>query len=297
MKSVLGKGLVTFALISLGMLVSCEEDKIDFSPKDSNSVENETVTESYFEDVDDMSTMAVSADGSTSTGSRESGAGRSGVKPSDSRFACATITFEFAADNTLIAPHGYIIIDFGSSGCADAYGNVRKGMVMIEFIGKRFMSNSQIVTTLMGYSINDIKIEGKRTVTNLSASLEVSPKFSIVVQGGKATWPDGTFATRETNRTVEWVRAVNPLNDELVVTGNATGSNRFGDTFVMEITSPLVYKRTCVATSGRIAVEGSKVLTVNDKEINVDYGTGTCDRMITVTIEGVSKEIEIKGKV
>src|SRR6187551_4043878 len=95
MKSVLGKSLVTFAMISLGVLMSCEEDKVDFSPKDSNSVENETVTESYFEDVDDMSTMAVSADGSTSTGSRESGAGRSGVKPSDSRFACATITFEF----------------------------------------------------------------------------------------------------------------------------------------------------------------------------------------------------------
>jgi len=43
-------------------------------------------------------------------------------------------------------------------------------------------------------------------------------------------------------------------------------------------------------------VEGTKVLTVEDKVITIDYGSGTCDRLITITVNGQSKEIELKGK-
>ncbi len=293
--NVLGKGILGLAVISLGMLTSCEDNnQLEFSENDSKNVENEAIAESYFEDVDDIATLAVSADASTSTGSREAASGRGGVKPSDSRFTCATITFEFADDNSLLSPHGYITIDFGT-GCTDARGNVRKGIIKIEFKGKRFMPTAEIITTLQGYSINDIAIEGTRTVTNSSASLESNPKFTITVQGGKATWPDGTFATREVNRTREWVRAANPLNDEWIVTGTAAGTNRDGKTYQMEITKPLVYKRECAATKGGIAVEGTKVLTVDGKVITIDYGNGTCDKMITITIDGQSTEMEIKG--
>ncbi len=293
--NVLVRGLVALAMISLSLFSSCEDNQFDFSSSDSGNVENEAVTESYFEDVDDMSTLAISADASTSTGSRESGLGRQGVKPSDQRFSCATITFEFAQDNSLDNPHGFITIDFGT-GCTDARGNVRKGIIKVEFNGKRFLSNSQIITTLINYSINGVAIEGVRTVTNTSASLELNPKFTITVQGGKATWPDGSVATREVNRTREWLRAINPLNDEWVITGIAAGSNREGKAYQVEITKPLVYKRSCAATSGGIAVEGTKVLTVDGKVITIDYGSGTCDKMITITINGVSKEVEVKGK-
>jgi hypothetical protein len=296
MKNVLNKGIVLTALISIGTLTSCDDNQFDFSSNDSNNVESETVSESYFEDVDDITTLAISADAATATGSRESSAGRGGVKPNDSRFNCATVTFEFAEDNSVSAPHGYIKIDFGV-GCTDTRGNVRKGAIMIEFKGIRFMPNSQIITTLEGYSINDIAIEGTRTVTNTSGSLEVNPKFTITVEDGKITWPDGTFATREASRTREWVRALNPLNDEWIVTGSAAGSNRDGSTYIMEITTPLIYKRSCVTSSGGIAVKGAKVLTVDGKVITIDYGSGECDRMITITINGVTKEIEVKGKV
>lgn len=295
MMQIFERGLLAFAVISLGFLSSCsDDDQIDFSANDSNNVENEAVTESYYDDVDDMSTLAVSADGSTSTGSRESASGRAGVKPSDPRFTCATVTFEFVADNTSANPHGYITIDFGT-GCTDARNNVRKGIIKVEFKGKRFMPNSQIIITLQNYSINGIALEGVRTVTNSSVSLETNPKFTITVQGGKSTWPDGTVATRESNRTREWIRAANPLNDEWRVTGTAAGTNRDGKTYQMEITKALVYKRECAMNKGGIAVEGTKVLTVDGKVITIDYGSGACDKLITITINGQSKEIEVKG--
>jgi hypothetical protein len=177
----------------------------------------------------------------------------------------------------------------------DARGNVRKGIIKIEFKGRCFLPNSQIITTLQDYSINDIALEGVRTVTNSTESLLTNPKFTITVQGGKATWPDGATATREVNRVREWVRANNPLNDEWIVTGTAAGTNRDGKTYQMEITKPLVYKRQCASNKGNIAVEGTKVLTVDEKVITIDYGSGTCDKLVTISINGQSKEIEIKG--
>jgi len=291
-KKSLGKLFLFAAVFSLGLLLSCEDNnQFEFTASDSNNVENEAIAESYFEDVDDISTLAVSADVSTSTGSRESASGRGGTKPNDSRFTCATITFEFAEDNTLAVPHGYITIDFGT-GCTDARGNVRKGIIKIEFKGRRFMPGSQIITTLEGYSINDVAIEGVRTVTNSMESIESNPKFTITVEEGKATWPDGTYATREVNRTREWVIS----EDKWLVNGSAAGTNRDGKEYQMEITKTLVYKRECATMRGGIPVEGTKVLTVDGKVITIDFGNGECDKMITVTIDGVSKEIEIKGK-
>ncbi len=299
MKNTIVKAFSGLAVIFLVFLTSCTDDKFDLSVNDSENVENEAATDGYFEDADDMATLAVSADASTASGSRVSASGRGGVKPNgDLRFNCAAVTFEFAADNSTTTPHGYITIDFGT-GCTDAKGNVRKGIMVVEFIGKRFLSGSKIITTFDGYSINDVQIEGTRTVTNVTGSTEASPKFSIVLEGGKATWPDGSTATREVNRTREWIRGTNPLQDEWIVDGTAAGTNRSGGVYQVDITTPLVYKREC-AINNKVfmAVEGVKVLTVdNNKVITIDYGTGECDKIVTVTINGQSRTVEVKGNI
>jgi hypothetical protein len=292
------RSFISAGLISL-MFLSCEE-KVDFTPADNQSVENEASTDSYFEDTDDMAALAVAADNGTSTGSREA-AGREVSKDKlDGRFACSTtvVTLTFAADNTTQNPHGIITINFGTTGCTDARGNTRKGKVIVEFKGRRFMPNSTITTTLEGYEVNGIKLEGTRTVTTLGTSTESAPSFKIVLTGGKATWPDGTTATREVDRTRTWIRQTNPLNDSWTISGSANGTNRQGKLYELNITKALVYKREC-ALSSRIfmAVEGTKELTVDGKKITIDYGAGDCDRLVTITINGVSREVEVKGDI
>jgi hypothetical protein len=295
MKNVIGSCLAAGVIF----LASCE-DKLDFNAKDTDNVENEAAVDGYFEDADDMSVMVVSADNGTVTGSREAAGRGIGKDKLDFRFACntTTVTLDFAEDNTQANPHGTITIDFGTEGCTDPKGNVRKGKIRVEFRGRRFLTGSSIVTATEGYSINNVALEGTRTVTNISGSSEEAPKFNINLENGKATWADGSFGTREVDRTREWVRASNPMNDQWRVTGTASGSNRNKGLYEMEITKTLVYKREC-AISNKVfmAVEGTKELTVNGKLIIIDYGSGDCDKTVTITVDGQSKQVEVKGDI
>jgi hypothetical protein len=300
MKNMSGmRGLASIMVTGLIFLASCE-DKIDFNTTDSQSVQNEAAVDGYFEDTDDMALTVVSSDQGTVDGSRIEGGRIINKSLLDLRFACesTTITIDFAADNTSQVPHGTITVNFGTDGCTDIKGNVRKGKVIVEFKGRRFMPNSTVTTTTDGYSINGVTLEGTRVVTNVTGSTEENPKFNVVVTNGKATWPDNSTATREVNRVHEWIRAANPLNDQWNVTGTASGTNRNGKEYEMTITSALVYKREC-AISAKVfmAVQGTKELTVNGRLITIDYGTGDCDKIVTISADGQSKQVEVKGDI
>jgi hypothetical protein len=281
----------------LGFFSSCEE-KVDLNPADTESVQNEAVTDAYFEDTDDMATMMVAADAGTSTGGRTATTRPVSKDKLDGRFACSTttVTLTFADDNSEANPHGTITVDFGTVGCTDGKGNTRKGKIVVEFHGRRFMPGATITTYLQAYEINGIKLEGTRIVTNATTSTEETPAFTIVLSGGRVTWPDASIATREVERTRVWHRETNPLNDSWTISGTASGTNRKGKEYAISITKPLVYKREC-ALNGKIfmAVEGTKELTTDGKKVTIDYGAGECDRLVTITINGVSREVEVKG--
>ncbi|MBN8575652.1 MAG: hypothetical protein J0L66_01860 [Cytophagales bacterium] len=299
MKSTVNKSLLGFALISLALLVSCQDENFELSDNNAQSIENEAASDGYFEDAEDMATLAVAVEPSAAGSGRISAGGRTeGTKPADIRFVgeCVTVSLQMAEDSQPGNPHGYITIDFGT-GCTDAKGNTRKGKVLVEFKGKSFFPASKIITTFDGYFVNDIKIEGVRTVTNITGSTTSAPKFEIVLENGIATWPDGTVATRQGSHTREWQRTANPLNDQWVVTGSATGINRNGTLYQVEVTKPLVYKREC-AISNKVfmAVEGTKVLTVENTVITIDYGSGTCDRLVIITINGQSRTVLVRGE-
>jgi hypothetical protein len=303
MKKVFELKNLAYAVVGFVLfLASCDENKIDFNSSDSQNVENEASTDGYFEDADDISSVAVWSDNATSTGKVESSGGRK-ITIADLRFSCATVTIEPGANNSSASPAGTITIDFGT-GCTDTKGNVRKGKIIVTYNGKRYAPGATRTVTFSGYSINGVLIEGERTVTNIAGSTDEAPKFSIEVIGGKATWPDGTFATREVRKVREWVRASNPLEDKWVISQAsdsdfaASGTNRNGKTYQMNITTPLVYKREC-AISNRvfIAVEGTKELITESKRIVIDYGTGDCDRSVTITVNGQSKDVIVRGDI
>lgn len=302
MKKILGlKSMTAIVAGALLFFTSCDDDKVEFSSNDSANVENEAATDGYFEDTDDIASVAVWSDDATS-GGRES-SGRRRITIADLRCSCADVTIDPGADSNSSNPTGVITIDYGT-GCTDAKGNVRKGKIIVNYSGRRYAVGSTRVITTEGYFINGVQIEGVRNVTNISGSTDDAPKFSIEVIGGKATWPDGTFATREVRKTREWQRASNPLNDQWTVSQTAgadfaaSGTNRVGETYQVNITTPLVYKREC-AVSAKVfmAVQGEKELITDSKKITINYGTGDCDRTVTITVNGKSEDVTVNGNI
>ncbi len=269
---------------------SCAPEKIDLNSNDSANVENETTSDTHFADSEDLSAVTVSSDNATNGGRIAEGVRV--IIVNDPRLVCATVTLVPAGNSTVKFPRGLLTIDFGT-GCTDKHGNTRKGKILISYNGRRFLPGSSVVTTLDGYEINGIKIEGVRSVTNTSNSSQADPRFTATMTGGMITWPDGTTAQRDETITREWKLGVTSLENQWFVTGSATGKNRHDLEYNMTITNKLVYKKECAANKIYMPVQGTKELIVSNKKITIDYGNGTCDKLVTITIKGKSKVVEL----
>jgi hypothetical protein len=280
-------------LLASGLFLgSCVQPQIDFNVNDSRNVENETASDAYFTEAEDLTTVTVSADKATAGGRFSNSAFV--IQVNDSRFSCATVTLEPSDNSTLLIPKGILVIDFGS-GCTDNRGTTRKGKIKITYYGRRFLPGSSVTTALDGYEINGVKIEGVRTIANTATSSQSNPVFTTTMDGGKITWPDGTSVLRDERTTAEWKPGATTDDNQWSLTGSASGSHSDGRNYTMTITNKLLYKRAC-AVNDKVfmAVQGTKELVVDNKKVTIDYGTGTCDKMVTVTILSRSKTVELK---
>ena len=283
----------TFLIISAVALVTSCKDEERITRADTQDITEEAVTDSYFQDMDDMGGVAIQTPTEDQLGS---GRVKAIVTVNDARFRCSgtpvSVTVEPAAGSTKANPMGVITVNFGS-GCTDLQGNTRSGKLIFTYSGRRFMPGSTVVTTGDNYIINGIKLEGTRTLTNVTTSTADTPSFNIKLAGGKATFDDLTFATRDSDITSKWIRASSPLEDKLIIEQGSTanGTTRGGRTYKVDILAQLEFKRAC-----GIAVTGIKKYTIDgDKEITIDYGDGTCDKDFTMTVSGgVTRSISVK---
>ncbi len=231
--------------------------------------------ESILEDVDDITFYSLLS----ATNSRV-------AEDQDSPLRCAEVTHDHENKT--------IIIDFGD-GCEDRRGRVRKGIIMITYTDHRFIPGAVQIITFNEFYIDGKKIEGLRTRENISESIEDPLKYRITLTNGKVTWEDGSFATREAEWVRTRIRAANPINDQIINEGNASGITRRDQNYTVEITKPIVWKRGCLpALRIFVPVAGIKVKTLGDRVITIDFGDGECDNLYTVTKDGVTVEREFK---
>ena len=281
---------LSILLISaLWLMSSCEEEE-RITLQDTQDISEEALTDSYFQDLDDMAGVAIVSDDATSGG--RSAIGGRDIIIQDDRFNCDGIIVRIEpTDTNPDRPKGRIEVDFGTSGCSDVRGNVRKGKVIFTYDGRRFLQGSSVVTTVEDYHINGIKLEGTRTITNQTGSTADAPTWNVKLENGRATFEDETFATRKSNITATWIREANPVNDRLVidVTSTASGTTRGGRSYEVSLVEPLEFKRFC-----SFAVKGIKRYLIDgEKEIIIDYGEGECDRSVTISVNGATRKLTI----
>lgn len=267
------KNLVPFGttlLLTAGLLLSsCNKQKEALF--DQSAYDN-AVADAQFNDLDNMVSdlMNSNSDQLRTTGE--------GISERTSRFRnCGTVTINSETKT--------ILVDFGTGTvCND--GKTRSGVIRITYTGRYMDPGSVITTTPENYFVNNVKVEGTKVVTNITQPNQPTT-HSVVVNNGKLTFPDNTTYTWQTNRVRVWQQGqgdLNPFNDVIQITGTASGVNKHGKSFTAEITTPLIIKTECWQQRIRKPVSGVYVVTSENAQKTVDFGDGTCNRTVTVTI-------------
>ena len=189
-------------------------------------------------------------------------------------------------------------IDFGSAGCTLPNGNVLKGKIIISF-SNDFTSKSRTLSyRFVDFYHNGKLLQGNKSITYESKSTELlateHPVMTFTVDM-KITFDDGKVYSRTGTTVKETIEgSETPLNWEdnvFLVTGNSATSLLNGDTITTVITTPLRYITSCKLP---FPVSGIVSITKNTSEGTLDFGDGKCDNLATVTIDGVTKDINLE---
>ncbi|KPK88105.1 MAG: hypothetical protein AMS27_00730 [Bacteroides sp. SM23_62_1] len=189
-----------------------------------------------------------------------------------------------------------VTIDFGTDGCEGPFGVTRKGKIIVTITDRYLKEGSVRTITFNNFYVNEFKIEGTKSVTNEGLNKDGLMYFTVELTGGKIITPTGKEITREFSHTRTWIEGqLTPRwrwDDKYLIEGEATGVNRFGKTYTRTITNPLLFETACRwITSGTIEIQPE-----DHPLITLDYGNGECDDLATITVNGETKEIKLKGR-
>jgi hypothetical protein len=211
------------------------------------------------------------------------------TKSEDATDSCPLITIDHPTD--LVWPKT-ITVDYGT-GCEGLYENTRAGKIIIVVTGPRLVAGSKKTVTFNNYFFNGIKVEGTKVLENMGLNASQHLVMSITLTDGKLTLPDGKTIERAFQHQREWLAGLNTRNtwdDECLITGTANGVNIKGIAYTNTITTPLHVNRAC-----RFIVSGVvKIERTGSGPVEINYGTGECDAVATVTKGGETKEIILK---
>ena len=186
-----------------------------------------------------------------------------------------------------------ISVDFGKTGYTDKRGNVLKGKIYITVSNRMTIAGSTRQIQFSDFYVNDNLVKGFKTVT-YNGITDTKPSWGIVARD-TITRVDGTTVIWNSDRTRTRIDDNNtPLiywDDSYSITGSSNGINAKGVAYTMAIdaTKPLV------SVGGwKYFVSGAVLITTEKRTALLDYGDGTKDAKATITINGVTKDINLR---
>lgn len=270
--------VAAFFIAALGLLSSCNEEALPSSSLDENTeTAQEVDLTATMEDIDEV----------TLTGFQRNGfSDRTSVALEEDLCSKVIITW--------LPGEKKMIIDFGS-GCTSPRGVERKGKIIVTYTGRYWTKGTVITTRFENFYVDGKKIEGIRVVTN--EGFNENDKFfsfKTVVEGGKITWPDGTFRTFESRHIKKVFLPNGDRGMYYAITGGSKGINRKGNMYEVKITSPLLYLARCIQSGIRVPSKGTMTVTVESiGTMEIDFGTEACDREVSITRNGETKTITV----
>lgn len=153
------------------------------------------------------------------------------------------------------------------------------------FTGPYRAVGTVITITPQDYYVNDHKVEGSKTVTNLGPNNDGHTQFAIAVNGTITAPNNAWTSTHTASRVRTWIQGeetLTPWDDVYLITGNGSGTNRNGVPYTLTITQALRVEVGCWhVVSGKLEITPQGLATRY-----VDFGNGSCDGTVTVTVNG-----------
>lgn len=184
-------------------------------------------------------------------------------------------------------------IDFGSTGFTDKRGDVLKGKIYLTISNRMTIAGSTRKLQYANFFINDNAVKGTKTVT-YKGDTGGKPSWNIVASdtivrtdGTTVIWNSDRTRTRTDNNGTPLIY----WDDIYSITGSSNGINAKGVAYTMEIdpAKPLV-----LVGGWKFFVSGAVLITTEKRTALLDYGDGTKDAKATVTINGVTKTINLR---
>lgn len=302
---------ITAFIFSILLIGSCSKEHSDNgSPSDELlasriSGESNSDGEIIFNDVFD-NVMGPNNDvGISGTGifSQSANSGYGGIAKPDTLPQCVTVTITHSNYPNLFPVH--IVIDFGNAGCTCRDGRVRRGRIITDYTSRLLNPGAIATTTFDGYYVDSLNVMGTLTITNISTvSTAIPPPdriFKIDVVNAKLTKPSGDYTAWTSHKTITQTDGlITPdiwQDDGFKIEGTAEGQSKKGNLLVAwqsTITDPLIKRYYCHwITKGSVKVDRVSSNANNRWEAILDFGTGTCDNLATLTINGASYNITL----
>jgi len=262
--------LMMLVMLSLTMaFTSCNKDE---NPTiDTSTSADDALAENIYDNVSNIADEAYSL---KTDNLKSTDAGRLFIGE------CAEITLD-----TIAIPHA-LIIDFGDENCLCNDGRYRRGKIIVSFTGRYRHTGTVITHEFEDYHVNDNKIEGSKVVTNMGLNDEGNTYFNVEVVGIIYKALNGGTVSWNSSLSREWVEGSDTFtlwDDVYLITGEAHGIRVDGHTWEREILTPLRKELGC-----KHFVSGTVEIKPDDKPLRIlDYGTGECDNIATVLVNGV----------
>jgi hypothetical protein len=305
-KNFLTQLIITTTLFSL-IFFSCKKETSSsgLTPDQeqevaSLSTQSETETEFVFNDVFD-NVLGVNAEvgiGGTGVFGRKGNLQNGRETDLDSIPACVTITI--ARPNAPDLFPEKITIDFGS-GCLGKDGHIRSGKIITTYTGRLTVAGKEATTTFEKFKLDSISVQGTHKIKNTTVQGGNQRQFTIDIEDAKLVKPNGNYAYWTSHRVITQVEGnLTPdlaLDDVFTITGSAHGKMKQGNDLYAwnsEITEPLRKRFACHWISKGILKVWRETLSGNSKWVSIlNYGQGICDAKAELTINGITKEIQL----
>ncbi len=270
--------MIAAALTSLTFMTSCKKDESSQAKSDdvTENADQFQESEGVTSDVDNIADIAV-----------ETNSLNYRVAPGSNQtlLSCATVT------NDVV--NQVVTVDFGT-GCTGHDGRVRSGQIIIHYSGSTYFTQGfQRIVTFSNFYVNARHIEGTRTITNNGTNANGHLNWSVSAQNMRVTRPNGSYHEWNSQRIREMIAGdtllTHPADDVYSITGSSSGTNSNGNSCSATITNALIKRGDCFWI-----VSGTVEITPSSRPARtLDFGTGNCDDLATVTKNGVSHTIHL----